>query len=140
MTQSTESVYDFVRGVRLSARPTPTERMQKQRTAIDAYKRAFPNETSDEVFAALSRINPQLFADGVRADQAAVVVPRLMKLPGASDSDNQDAAERSALAALVALHTRSYPTKDWNQMFADLGRKHPDVFNDQALVGPAGDI
>lgn len=140
MSQTVQSVEAYARGVVLSANPTSTERMQKQRTVIDRYRREYPNMEVSEVFANLSRINPSLFSDGVQADQSAAVVPRLMKLPGAGDSQNEAAAERSALQALIALHTKRYATASWNQMFEDLGKKYPDLFNDPVLIGPAGDI
>lgn len=142
MSQTTQSIGDYVRGVVVSASASPTERTEKQRTVIREYRRVYPDKTLDEVFADLSRINRDLFSDGdhVQGAMTQVIKPRLMKLPGASDQQNAAAAEKLAIRALVALHTKSYPTASWNQMFEDLGKKHPDVFNDPSLITPEDDI
>jgi len=140
MSQATQSIGDFVRGVHVDRSFTPSHIKEIQRTVIDRYRRECPDQNVDEVFATLSRMNPALFNDHVRADQSQVVNPRLTKLPGASDQQNQDAAERSALGALITLHTRSYPTSDWNEMFATLAKKHADMFSDPNFYPPNSDI
>jgi hypothetical protein len=63
MSQTTESIGDYVRGVRLSAGATRDERTEKQKTVIREYRRVYPDKTVDEVFASLSQINPEFFKD-----------------------------------------------------------------------------
>jgi hypothetical protein len=99
---------------------------------------------TDEVFSVLASLNPELFrdeGDEVQADQAAVVRPRLVKLPGATDKENDDEAERICQQqALIGLFKKRNPNATVDQIFSDLYRRHPDLFNDPDLIAPNDDI
>jgi hypothetical protein len=73
--------------------------------------------------------------------QADVVRPRLMKLPGATDEENEKEEQRYAQQkVLIAKYKKENPDASVNRMFEDLGAQFPNLFTDHAFIGPQDDI